>query len=104
MLIDAACGFTPGEPKRRDVPPKRRELTLEQKKLCDELGRQVLWDLRNAYPEVVKVRPTTWPLHLRNTISIKAETMLRDLLEELCATEGADGFEEGEEVPGGSAE
>lgn len=74
MMIDAACGYAPSE-------PKRLELTPEQKEACSQLGRDVLSGLRYAYPDVVKTRPTTWPLHLRNTISMKAEMMLRDLLE-----------------------
>ena len=74
MLIDQACGYTPKEPE----PVK---LTDEQKKACAQLGSDVLSDLRYAYPDVMKTRPTTWPLHLRNTIAIKAEAMLREILE-----------------------
>jgi flagellar motor switch protein FliM len=75
MMIDASCGHDP------NVAPPPRKLTDEEKEMCSQLGRDVLSDLRYAYPEVVKTRPTTWPLHLRNTISIKAEMMLREYLE-----------------------
>lgn len=75
MMIDAACGYDP------DATPPPRKLTDEEKEMCNQLGRDVLSDLRYAYPDVVKTRPTTWPLHLRNTISIKAEAMLREYLE-----------------------
>lgn len=72
MMIDTACGYDP-EPE----PPK---LTDAQKEACAQLGRDVLSSLRTYYPDVVKTRPTTWPVHLRNTIASKAEAMLRDLL------------------------
>ena len=75
ILIDAACGHDP------DATPESVGLPAEQKEACIQLGRDVLSDLRFAYPEVVKTRPTTWPLHLRNTIAKKAEMMLRDILE-----------------------
>lgn len=70
-MIDAACVIP-------DAP--RLELTDEQKELCAQLGREVLSDLRAMYPDVVKTRPTTWPLHLRNTIENKAKLMLREAL------------------------
>lgn len=73
IAIDAACGYIPSK-------PERLELTPEQKEMCRQLGRDVLSNLRYAYPDVVKTRPTTWPLHLRNTISIKAEMMLLEHL------------------------
>lgn len=73
MMIDQACGITYGQPE----PLK---LTDEQKQACAQLGRDVVADLRHYYPDVVKTRPTTWPLHLRNTIASQAEAMLRDIL------------------------
>jgi len=72
MMIDAACGV-PDEP----VPIK---LSDEQKEACAQLGRNIISNLRCYYPEILKERPTTWPLHLRNTITSQAEEMLRDLL------------------------
>jgi len=81
MMIDAACGV--------NDEPKLRKLTDEEKEMCNQLGRDVLEDLRYAYPDVVKTRPTTWPLHLRNTISIKAEAMLREYLENAKSTHDA---------------
>ena len=53
--------------------------------MCANLGTAVVNDLRYYYPDVVKTRPTTWPLHLRNTIASKAEAMLRDSLENVLA-------------------
>lgn len=84
MMIDAACGYDP------DATPSPRKLTDDEKEMCNQLGRDVLADLRYAYPDVVKTRPTTWPLHLRNTISIKAEAMLRDILENAIGEARAD--------------
>lgn len=75
MMIDAACGV-PDEPE-----PIR--LNDEQKEACVQLGRNVVSNLRTYYPDVVKTRPTTWPVHLRNTIASQAEEMLRDLLSNL---------------------
>lgn len=72
MMIDAACGV--------NQPPVPHKLTPEEKEACAQLGRDVLSDLRNYYPDVLKTRPTTWPIHLRNTIAAKAERMLRDAL------------------------
>lgn len=72
MMIDAATGYAPS------IPPAPPILTPEEKEACEQLGRDVLSDLRHAYPDVVKTRPTTWPIHLRNTIAAKAEKMLRD--------------------------
>lgn len=76
MMIDAATGYNP------DAPPKPVKLTPEQKEACKQLGSSVLQDLRLYYPDVVKTRPSTWPVHLRNTIASKAEAMLREILEE----------------------
>ena len=73
MLIDKACGV--------NEPPAPRKLTPEEKEVCAQLGRDVLSDLRHYYPDVVKMRPTTWPTHLRNTVAAKAEAMLRVVLE-----------------------
>lgn len=73
MLIDKACGV--------NEPPTPRKLTVDEKEACAQLGRDVLSDLRHHYPDVVKTRPTTWPLHLRNTVAAKAEAMLRGVLE-----------------------
>lgn len=70
-MIDAATGYE---------PPPPRTLTSEEKEACAQLGRDVLSDLRNYYPDVVNTRPTTWPIHLRNTVAAKAERMLRDAL------------------------
>jgi len=72
-LIDAACGFQPSEP-----PPV--ELSDEEREACARLGRDVLSNLRIYYPDVVKTRPTTWPLHLRNTIAAEAGKMLKGIL------------------------
>jgi len=72
MMIDAACGV--------NLEPKPRKLTDEERNMCAQLGKDVVNDLRYAYPDVVKTRPTTWPLHLRNTIANKAEMMLREIL------------------------
>jgi hypothetical protein len=80
MMIDAACEHVP------NAEPTPRKLTDQEKEMCSQLGRDVLADLRYAYPDVVKTRPTTWPLHLRNTISIKAEMMLREYLENVERT------------------
>lgn len=71
-MIDAACGYDP--------EPEPLKLTDEQKEACAQLGRDVVGDLRYYYPDVVQTRPTTWPIHLRNTIAIKAESMMRDIL------------------------
>ena len=73
MMVDAACGM--------NDEPKRRKLTDEEREMCGQLGKSVLIDLRYAYPDIVKTRPTTWPLHLRNTISNMAEQMLREYIE-----------------------
>ena len=73
MMIDAACGYDP--------EPKPVKLTDEQKAACANMGTAVVNDLRFYYPDVVKTRPSTWPLHLRNTIASKAEAMLREILE-----------------------
>jgi hypothetical protein len=72
-MIDAACGVDP--------EPEPIKLTVEQKEACSHLGRSVVSDLRYFYPGVVKTRPATWPLHLRNTISNQAEMMLKELFE-----------------------
>ncbi len=79
MLIDAATGYKP------DVTPESVGLAAGQREACIQLGRDAVADLRHYYPDVVKTRPTTWPVHLRNTIAIKAEAMLRDLLVERLA-------------------
>jgi hypothetical protein len=72
-MIDAACGHDP--------EPNPVKLTDEQKAACSNMGTAVVNDLRFYYPDVVKTRPSTWPLHLRNTIANKAEAMLREILE-----------------------
>ena len=69
MMIDAATGYS--------EPARHRKLTPEEKEVCAQLGRDVLSDLRYYYPDVVKTRPTTWPTHLRNTIAMKAESLLQ---------------------------
>lgn len=75
MMIDAACGIdqTPAD--------ARLKLSDEQRAACANLGTAVVNDLRFYYPDVCKTRPSTWPLHLRNTIAKKAEAMLREILE-----------------------
>ena len=85
-MIDAACGYTP------DAEPAPIKLTPEQKESCAQLGRDVLSDLRNYYPEVVKTRPTTWPIHLRNTIAAKAERMMVAALANAAIRHGEDGI------------
>ncbi len=70
-MIDTACGVN-----------KECPLTDDQKELCAQLGRSVLADLRFYYPDVVKTRPTTWPVHLRNSTTRLAEVMLLDALDE----------------------
>ena len=72
LLIDAACKVD---------EPKPLQITDEHKKACALLATAVVSDLRYYYPDVLKTRPTTWPLHLRNTIAKQAEMMLRDILE-----------------------
>lgn len=79
MMIDAACGHVPGK------PPEPLALTDEQTQACEDLGRDVVSNLRIFYPDVVKTRPTTWPIHLRNTIENLAKIMLRDVLENAAA-------------------
>jgi hypothetical protein len=69
MMIDTPCCAV--------QPPGRRQLTETEKEACAQLGRDVPSDLRTYYPDVVKTRPTTWPVHLRNTIASKAEAMIR---------------------------
>ena len=71
IMIDDACGV--------NKPTASRKLTAEENEACAQLGRDVLSDLRNYYPDVVKTRPTTWPIHLRNTIAAKAKAMLHAL-------------------------
>ena len=77
QMIDAACGS--GEIQHSDKFGLK--LTDEQKELCVRLGTEVIGDLSFYYPDVVKTRPTTWPLHLRNTIANKVETLLIKILE-----------------------
>jgi hypothetical protein len=66
-MIDAATGYSEPEPIRP---------TKEQKEAAQRLANDVMSDLRYYYPDVLKNRPTTWPTHLRNTISAKAAWML----------------------------
>ena len=66
-MIDAATGYSEPEPIRP---------TKEQKEAAQSLANDVMSDLRYYYPDVLKNRPTTWPLHLRNTIAAKAAWML----------------------------
>ena len=73
IMVDAVCGV--------NQEPKKRTLTKDEKDACGLLGLSVVNDLRYYYPDVVKTRPTTWPLHLRNTISDMAEKMLKECLE-----------------------
>lgn len=72
ILIDQATGYE---------PPPAPKLTPEQEEACAQLGRDVLSDLRYYYPNVVKTRPTTWPIHLRNTIAAKARAMLQEQIQ-----------------------
>lgn len=69
-LIGAATGYK--EPERPKDP------TPEQIEAAKLLASDVLSDLRHYYPDVVKTRPTTWPIHLRNTIASKVARMLAD--------------------------
>ena len=82
MMIDAACGV--------NAEPKPLQITEEHKKACALLATAVVSDLRYYYPDVMKTRPTTWPIHLRNTISKQAEMMLRDILENATVVAAAD--------------
>jgi hypothetical protein len=66
-MIDAATGYVEPEPIRP---------TKEQKEAAQNLANDVMSDLRYYYPDVLKNRPTTWPIHLRNTIAAKAAWML----------------------------
>lgn len=77
-MIDAACGLN-----KPALPP--RQLTEEEKEACVQLSRDVLSDLRHYYPEVVKTRPTTWPIHLKHTIESMAAEMLRERIAMLPA-------------------
>jgi hypothetical protein len=71
MMIDAACGV--------NAEPELRKLTKIEKEACTQLGRDVLSDLRFYYPDALKGVPKTAAIHLRNTVTAKAEMMLRNL-------------------------
>lgn len=67
-MIDAATGYK--------EPERPRDPTPEQMEAAKLLASAVLSDLRFYYPDVVKTRPTTWPIHLRNTIANKVARLL----------------------------
>lgn len=68
-LIDAATGA--------NRPPAPVVLTPEQKEMCAQLGRDVVSDLLHYYPNALATVPKTARIHLRNTVSLKAEATLR---------------------------
>lgn len=69
-MIDAATGYK--------APERPRSPTPEQNEAAEALAYDVLSNLRVYYPDVVKTRPSTWPIHLRNTITSKVAQLLAD--------------------------
>jgi hypothetical protein len=69
VLIDRATGAD----LERPINP-----TPEQVEAAKRLASDVLSDLRHYYPDVVKTRPATWPIHLRNTIAQKVARLLSE--------------------------
>jgi hypothetical protein len=68
ILIDQACGHTPQE-----LPPSP---TKEETVLAKNLAKTVIDGLKTYYPDVLKTRPTTWPVHLKNDITNKVAQLL----------------------------
>jgi hypothetical protein len=84
-LVMPPCGFTPGPgrlsrqltPIERmidaatgnNAPDRPREPTTEEKTAAANLARDVVSNLRWAYPDLLKNAPSTVPVHLRNTIA-----------------------------------